>query len=97
MSDAARQWVLVRTDTFVRELRKYLRKHPDREQLVRSTLRILATDPYSPTLRLHKLKGRMRDFSAVRLTYGDRIILTLIVTERQIVLLNIGTHDDVYL
>jgi len=89
-------WTLVRTDTFLRELRKYLRKHPDREQLVRDKLTVLAADPHAPALRLHALKGRMKGLHSVRLSYADRIVIALVIIERQIILLSIGTHDTVY-
>lgn len=33
---------------------------------------------------------------AIRLTEGYRITLTIFVTEREILLLDIGSHDQVY-
>ena len=96
MREPEPQWTLVRTQTFLRELRKYLKKHPDRVGLVRDTLIALSNDPQSPSLRLHQLKGRMAGVSTVRLTYHDRILLVVRVIGRQIVLLDIGTHDEVY-
>jgi mRNA-degrading endonuclease YafQ of YafQ-DinJ toxin-antitoxin module len=96
MSDAVGPWTLIRTETFLRELRRYLRKHPERQALVRETLTALVADPHAPALRLHTLQGRLRGLYAVRLSYSDRILLTLLITERQIVLLSLGTHDDVH-
>jgi len=96
VSDAAEGWTLVRTETFLRDLRKYLKKHPDRQRLVRETLTALAADPHAAALRLHPLKGQMQGLFSVRLSYSDRIILTLLLTEQQVVLLSMGTHDDVY-
>jgi hypothetical protein len=32
----------------------------------------------------------------VRLTYSYRVTLTLLITEQEIVLLDIGSHDEVY-
>ncbi len=96
MSKPAPKWTLVRTDTFLRELRKYLKRHPDRAAVVRDVLVLLEADPHAPSLRLHPLKGRMKGLHAVRLSYSDRITLVLTISAREIVLLNIGTHDDVY-
>lgn len=96
MGDTAERWTLLRTETFLRDLRKYLKKHPDRQRLVRETLTAFATDPHAAALRLHPLKGRMGGLYSVRLSYSDRITLTLLLTERQVVLLSMGTHDDVY-
>jgi mRNA-degrading endonuclease YafQ of YafQ-DinJ toxin-antitoxin module len=96
MNESSRKWTLIRTDTFIRELRKYLKLHPDRAIVVQEALTLLEENPRSPSLRLHSLKGRMKGLHAVRLTYSDRITLILTINVRQVVLLNIGTHDDVY-
>jgi len=96
MSDAASRWTLVRTETFLRHLRRYLRRHPDREQLVRDALVALAADPRAPALRLHPLRGHLRGLYAVRLSYGDRILLTFVISKRHVILLALGTHDDAY-
>ena len=56
----------------------------------------LETDPRAPRLRLHKLKGRHRDKHAVSLTYSYRIVLIMRIVNAEIVLLDIGSHDDVY-
>lgn len=96
MRKPAPPWTLVRTATFLRDLRKYLKKHPQAAALVRDTLNLLVADPHSPALRLHPLQGRLKGVLAVRLTYGDRITLTLCLSERQIILLGIGTHDALY-
>lgn len=96
MNEPAPQWTLVRTDTFLRELRKYLKRHPERVVIVQEVLALLEENPHAPSLRLHPLKGRMQGLHAVRLTYSDRITLILAINAHQIVLLNIGTHDDVY-
>ena len=96
MREAAKRWTLIRTDTFLRALRKYLKKHPDRVALMRETLTLLVANPHAPALRVHPLKGQMKGLSALRLTYGDRIVLTLCLSEWQIILLDIGTYDDIY-
>jgi len=56
----------------------------------------LMADPWNPRLGLHKLHGKLRDVYAVRLTDGHRITMTIAITEQEIVLLEIGTHDEVY-
>lgn len=59
-------------------------------------LRQLETDPASPRLRLHPLKDRHHGKHAVRLTYEYRIVLILRMTAKEIVLLDVGSHDEVY-
>jgi mRNA-degrading endonuclease YafQ of YafQ-DinJ toxin-antitoxin module len=47
-------------------------------------------------LKLHSLHGALKGIQAVSLTYDYRIVLTVMVTEKEIILLDIGSHDDVY-
>ena len=53
-------------------------------------------DPFQPRLRLHPLQGPLQGIYAVRLTYKYRIVLTFKPAEREIVLLDVGSHDEVY-
>lgn len=89
-------FALVTTQHFERRARKFLRKHPDLRPLLRGTLNELSRDPFNPRLKLHALSGKLAGIQAVSLTHGHRLTLTLKVTEREIVLLDIGTHDEVY-
>jgi len=45
---------------------------------------------------LHPLKGRHKDKHAISLTYAYRIVLIIVLNEREIALLDIGSHDEVY-
>jgi len=56
----------------------------------------LRADPFEPSLRLHPLTGKLQGMQAVSLTYSYRITLTLQITEHEILLLDIGSHDEVY-
>lgn len=87
---------LVWTLTFERTARKFLRRHPDLAGLFEDVLGQLETDPHAPRLRLHPLKGRHTGKHAASLTYEYRIVLILRLTAKEIVLLDVGTHDEVY-
>lgn len=92
----APRYELVWTATFARTARKFLRRHPDLEGVFRDVIEQLEADPVAPRLRLHPLQGRHAGKFAVRLTYEHRIVLLLRVEEREVVLLDIGSHDEVY-
>ncbi len=84
------------TSHFTRVAKRFSKRHPElRGQLVR-VLRDLERDPTQPHLRLHPLRGKLSGLHAVSITYSFRITLTLKIAEREIVLLDIGSHDDVY-
>jgi mRNA-degrading endonuclease YafQ of YafQ-DinJ toxin-antitoxin module len=89
-------FALVTTQHFERRARKFLRKHPDLRQALRDTLDDLSRDPFQPKLKLHPLSGNLSRIQAVSLTYSYRVTLLVRVTEQEIVLLDIGTHDEVY-
>ena len=87
---------LVWTETFARTARKFLRKHPGLAGLFEDVLIQLETDPRNPRLRMHSLKGKHADKHAVSLTYSYRIVLILSLSASEIILLDVGSHDDVY-
>jgi mRNA-degrading endonuclease YafQ of YafQ-DinJ toxin-antitoxin module len=89
-------FTLVWTETFERTARKFLRRHPELAGIFEDVLQQLETDPHSPKLRLHPLKGKHQDKHSVRLTYSQRIVLILSITSNEIVLLDVGSHDEVY-
>ena len=87
---------LVWTARFTRTAKKFAQTHPDLRQRLARVLRDLENDPLQPHLRLHPLKGKMQGLHAVSVTYSYRISLTLKVTEKEIILIDIGSHDEVY-
>ena len=89
-------WTLVTTARFDRRARKFLAGNPNRRFRFIEALEKLRTDPFDRSLRLHQLGGKLRDLQAVSLTYSYRIVLTLQVTEHEILLIDIGSHDEVY-
>ena len=91
-----RHFTLVWTETFARTARKFLLRHRDLAGLFEDVLRQLETDPAAPRLRLHPLQGRHCGKHSVRLTYEDRIIIILRMTAKEILLLDVGSHDEVY-
>lgn len=87
---------LIFTHTYLRREHKFLKRHPDLIQRYKKILRLLEVNPTHPSLRLHKLKGEFSGKYSVSITAAYRIILTFAVTEKGVILLDIGAHDDVY-
>ncbi len=87
---------VIREDKFLKITKKFLKKHPDLVQKFKQTVQKLENDPFEPSLKLHKLQGSLEKFHAVRLTYEYRIVLVLMIIDERIILVDIGTHDDVY-
>jgi addiction module RelE/StbE family toxin len=87
---------LVWTAGFTRSAERFVERHPELREKLAAVLRALESDPFQPHLRYHPLGGKLKGLQAVTVTYSYRILLTLEVTEREIILLDIGSHDEVY-
>jgi len=74
--------------------KKLISKNPDLVFVVFNKLFVLSENINHPSLKLHKLKGELKDFYAIPIESNLRIILEL--HDDGILLINIGTHDDVY-
>ena len=85
-----------RQETVERTALKFLGRHPELAGLFEDVLLQLESDPHAPKLSLHHLKGKNRDKHAVSLTYSHRIVVILRLTPDEIVLLDVGSHDEVY-
>jgi mRNA-degrading endonuclease YafQ of YafQ-DinJ toxin-antitoxin module len=89
-------YTLIYPESYIRRAKKFLRKHPAIHNQYRKTLELLELDPYHPSLRLHSLEGRLRGLSSACINMSYRIVLELEIQDEEIVLINIGNHDQVY-
>ena len=89
-------YTVIATNRFKRQAQKFRRQHPDLSKRFAAILRDLAQDPYQPHLHMHPLHGPLDGFHAIRLAHSFRITLTILISEREITLHDIGSHDEVY-
>ena len=89
-------FTLVEMASFKRAAHRFLKKHRDLVGAVYEVFEQLREDPFAPALKLHNLTGRLAEKQAVSITYAYRIVLCVEIVDREIVLHNIGTHDEVY-
>jgi mRNA-degrading endonuclease YafQ of YafQ-DinJ toxin-antitoxin module len=87
---------LIYPESYIKRARKFLRKHPEMHNQYRKTLELLELNPYHPSLRLHSLQGRMSGLSSVSINISYRIVLEFMIKGDEILLVNIGKHDQVY-
>lgn len=89
-------WQLVFTEQYNRRAAKFLKRHPDVESQYAKTLELLELNPHHPSLRLHRLSGRLEGLKSISINMKYRITIEMIITESEIVLINVGDHDAVY-
>lgn len=88
------------TPKSIRSFKRLIRKNPNLRSLLEQTLFQLADDPFHPSLRTHKLKGDLGEVWSCSIDYSYRILFEFVNDtqneEEVILLLNLGTHDEVY-
>jgi mRNA-degrading endonuclease YafQ of YafQ-DinJ toxin-antitoxin module len=89
---------LIRTTAFVRAARRFIKKNPPAESDVETALDLLSEDAFDARLRTHKLKGELDGAWSASAGYDLRIVFEFVQHKGQeaILLLSIGTHDEVY-
>ncbi|MBD2456938.1 type II toxin-antitoxin system mRNA interferase toxin, RelE/StbE family [Nostoc sp. FACHB-87] len=85
----------------LRDFKRMVRQNPQLRTLIEETLEQLATDPFHPTLKTHKLSGEFAGIWACSIDYSYRILFEFVANQEEgkedaILLLNVGDHDDVY-
>ena len=84
------------TPGYNRRAAKFIKRHPGLLSQYEKTLKLLELNPYHPSLRLHRLKGPLKDLHSVSINIGYRISLELKLEEGQIIPVSVGSHDEVY-
>ncbi len=87
---------IIYTETYIKRAKKFIKMHPDIIPQYQKTLKLIEINPFHPSLRLHKLKGRLSDLYSVSINILYRIRIDFIIKENTIIPIDIGKHDDVY-
>ncbi|HET6546648.1 MAG TPA: hypothetical protein VFG55_07885, partial [Rhodanobacteraceae bacterium] len=89
-------YTLVFTGQYNRRAARFLKRHPELREQYRKTLLLLQANPHHPSLRLHALGGKLAGLHSVSINLSWRITLELIISDKQIVPVNVGDHDAAY-
>jgi mRNA-degrading endonuclease YafQ of YafQ-DinJ toxin-antitoxin module len=89
-------YTLVFTEQYNRRALRFIKRHPELKSQYLKALQLLELNPSHPSLRLHALKGKLKPLQSVSINMSYRITLELLVTEKEIILVNIGSHEEVY-
>ncbi len=92
---------LVLSKTFEKSYQKFTGKNQALKTSISKALLKLQHDAYEPALKTHKLSGKLELYLACSCGYDCRIIFTIEKDlsnpdKENILLLDIGTHDNVY-
>ena len=89
-------FTIIATQHFLRRARKFLKKHPELQERFTQILDDLTQDPFAPHLAYHHLGGKLKGIQAISITASYRITLTITISDQEIILLDVGNHDEVY-
>jgi mRNA-degrading endonuclease YafQ of YafQ-DinJ toxin-antitoxin module len=87
---------IIFTDSYVKRARRFIKKHPELVAQYEKTLKLMEINPMHPSLRLHKLRGKISDLYSVSINISYRICIDFIIDDDRIIPVDIGTHDEVY-
>lgn len=91
---------LVLTPKFKRVFQKFVNRNPKLQKRIEETLEQMEKDVFAAHLATHKLAGDLSGLYACVCGYDCRIVFALDKNSEMhnevIVLLDIGTHDEVY-
>jgi addiction module RelE/StbE family toxin len=86
---------LVLDEPFLRILKKWRKKHPEIMERFQQKLTLFSNDPFHPSLRTHSLSGNLDGYWAISITYEHRLVFKF-VSDTKALLIDLGTHDEVY-
>ena len=84
------------TEAYTKKVVKFLKRHKDIFPKYKKVLLLLEADPFHPSLRLHKLSGKLDGLYSVSINMQYRVTIEFYIEDGKIIPINIGTHDDVY-
>jgi mRNA-degrading endonuclease YafQ of YafQ-DinJ toxin-antitoxin module len=84
------------TNSYLKRAGKFIKKHPDLISQYEKTLKILEINPFHPSLRLHKLQGRLSELYSVSINISYRMTIIFMIEDDKIIPIDLGSHDEVY-
>ncbi len=87
---------IIFTESYVKRAKKFAKRHPELLKQYEKTLKLLEINPSHPSLRLHKLEGRLSAYYSISINMTYRITIDFIIQDNDIIPINIGKHDEVY-
>lgn len=87
---------IIYTDSYLKRAARFVKKHPELVSQYEKALKILEANPHHPSLRLHPLQGRLKHLHSVSINISFRITLEFYFSDQEIILVNVGHHNEVY-
>ena len=83
------------SSSFRRAFKKRIKGKSELESRFWAKVAIFTNDPFEPSLRTHKLSGKLTDLWSFSVEYDERVLFYF-TNNRNAVFVDIGNHDEVY-
>jgi mRNA-degrading endonuclease YafQ of YafQ-DinJ toxin-antitoxin module len=87
---------IIYSESYIKRAKKFIKKHPDLLSQYEKTLKLLEINPKHPSLRLHKLDGKLSELYSVSINISYRIYIDFLIEDDIIIPIDVGRHDEVY-
>ena len=87
---------VIYTKSYLKRATKFAKRHPDILAQYEKALKLLELNPFHPSLRLHRLSGSLSDLHSISINISYRITLEFLIEDGKIILVNVGSHDEIY-
>ncbi len=83
------------SSAFKRSFKKRIKGNTDLEERFWQKLELFTVDPFDPSLKTHKLSGKLKDVWSFSVDYDARVLFYF-ETDGSSIFIDIGSHDEVY-
>ncbi|MBE1424083.1 mRNA-degrading endonuclease YafQ of YafQ-DinJ toxin-antitoxin module [Desulfomicrobium macestii] len=90
------KFAIIFTESYSRRARKFFKAHPELLGQYEKCLFLMEANPFHPSLRIHPLQGRLAGLHSISITMSYRLTIEFLIEDKEIIPVNIGTHDQVY-
>lgn len=84
------------TEKYEKKLFKFLKKHKDIVERYKKTILLMEADPFHPSLRIHPLKGKLKDLHSISIDMQYRISIEFYIEDNLIIPVNISRFYATY-
>ena len=89
-------YAIIWTPQFMRSAINFVQSHSELTAKFAAILRDLEHDPFQPHLKSLQLSGKFNGIQVVSPIENYRLTLTVVISDKEITLLDVGSHDEVY-
>jgi mRNA-degrading endonuclease YafQ of YafQ-DinJ toxin-antitoxin module len=83
------------SSSFKRSFKRRIKGNVDIEERFWQKLELFTANPFEPSLKTHKLSGKLKNVWSFSIDYDARVLLYF-ESDGNAVFIDIGSHDEVY-